>query len=147
MLLPESGSHYFCFNIFIYSFVSRYLKLLCNDNIRTDNSSGYALPIRNGVHMCIFRKTFFRDKNDKCSIFYKILLEVFHSDGGGGVGQTTSSAASSHMRSSVACNVFTMYIVFFLKDVCKKNTYFVACKKQKAHDVTDLNTVERWFDD
>lgn len=93
--------------------------------IKTENR-GYALPICNGVHMCIFRKPFFRDKHENVLFFIRDYLKFFTAMGVG----SKKSSASSHMRNSVACDVFMMYIVFFLKDVCKK-TYFLLVKKKK----------------
>lgn len=50
--------------------------LLCIYAFKTDTRS-YALPICNAVHMCIFRKTFFRGKNKYALFFIRNYLKFF----------------------------------------------------------------------
>lgn len=76
-----SRSQTICFFFLYYLQLRQCIMLLCIYELKTDNR-GYSLPICIVVHMCIFRKPFFSQMGkQKCSIFYKRLLEVILSDG------------------------------------------------------------------
>lgn len=66
--------------LLLFAAMSIHNAFLCFYEIKTD-IWGYALPICNAVHMCIFRKKklFFRGENKNVLFFIKRLLEVFHS--------------------------------------------------------------------